>query len=72
MEVVMSLMLEAIIITIVMLFIFAAAFVTLLLLALAMVPVERGMSKIIWESTAPKRRIEAQPGGTFRDFSSKH
>lgn len=68
----MSVILEAIIISIVMLFVFGAAFVTLFILALTMTPVERGLSKIIWENARPKRRPQPQQGGTFRDFSQKH
>lgn len=68
----MSVILEAIIISIVMLFVFGAAFVTLFILALAVTPVERGLSKIIWESAKPRRLPQAQQNGSFRDFSKKH
>ena len=71
-EVVMPIILEAIIISIVMLFVFGTAFAAVFLLALAMTPIEKGLSKIIWESTTPRRKSPVQQNGTFRDFSMKH
>ena len=68
----MPIILEAIVISIVMLLIFGASFFAIFLLAIAMAPVEHGLSKIIWESTTPRRKSQMQQNGTFRDFSMKH
>lgn len=68
----MPVILEAIVISAVMLLIFGIAFFALFLLAVAMAPVERGLSKIIWDSTTPKRPLPPPPKGSFRDFSKKH
>ncbi|MEI6206835.1 MAG: hypothetical protein WCP20_08635 [Desulfuromonadales bacterium] len=68
----MPVILEAIIISAVMLLIFGMAFLAIFLLAITMAPVERSLSKIIWDSTAPKRPLPAPPKGSFRDFSKKH
>jgi hypothetical protein len=72
MEAVMPVFLEAIIISIVMLLIFGAAFVAIFLVAITMAPVERSLSKMIWDATAPKRPLPQPPKGGFKDFSSKH
>jgi hypothetical protein len=72
MEAVMPVFLEAIIISMVMLMIFGAAFVAIFLVAITMAPVERSLSKIIWDATTPKRPLPQPPKGGFKDFSSKH
>lgn len=73
MEAVMPVILEAILISFAMLLIFGVAFLAIFLLALTMSPVERSLSKIIWDSTTPKRPLPQPPkGGSFRDFSKKH
>jgi hypothetical protein len=68
----MPVILEAILISAGMLMIFGIAFFAIFLLAVAMAPVERSLSKIIWDSTAPKRPLPPPPKGSFRDFSKKH
>ena len=68
----MPIILEAIIVSVVMLLIFGASFFAFFFLALAMTPVERGLSKIIWETTNPRRRYPVPKNGTYRDFSMKH
>lgn len=68
----MPVILEAILVSLGMLLIFSLAFLALFLLAITMIPVERGLSKMIWDATAPKRLPVSQPKTTFRDFSKKH
>lgn len=68
----MPVILEAILISAGMLFIFGIAFLAIFLLAVAMAPVERSLSKIIWDSTAQKRPLPPPPKGSFRDFSKRH
>jgi len=68
----MPVILEAILVSFGMLFIFALAFLAIYLLAITMSPIERGLSKMIWDATAPKRPVPASPKGPYRDFSRKH
>jgi hypothetical protein len=69
----MPVILEAILVSAGMLIIFGVAFLALFLLAITMSPIERSLSKIIWDATAPKRQLPPPPPkGSFRDFSSKH
>ncbi|MFA7403002.1 MAG: hypothetical protein WC007_03345 [Pelobacteraceae bacterium] len=68
----MPVILEAILVSFGMLFIFALAFLALFLLAITMSPIERGLSKMIWDATTPKRPVPAPPKGSYRDFSRKH
>ena len=67
----MPIIIEAILVSAAMLLIFAMAFLAMFLLAISMFPVERGLSKIIWEATAPKK-LRPPPKPSFRDFSKKH
>jgi hypothetical protein len=68
----MSVVMEAILVSFGMIFIFALAFIALYLLAITMYPIERSLSKIIWDATTPKRPLPPLPKGSFRDFSRKH
>lgn len=68
----MPVILEAILVSAGMLFIFALAFLAVYLLAITMSPIERGLSKMIWDATNPKRPATVPLKGSFRDFSSKH
>lgn len=68
----MPVILEAILVSLGMLFIFALAFLGLFLLAITLSPIERGLSKMIWDATTPKKPAAAAPKGSFRDFSRKH
>ncbi|MGD0584284.1 MAG: hypothetical protein ABSA86_00710 [Oryzomonas sp.] len=69
----MPLMIEAIFIAVTMLIAFLMAFVMMFLLALFLSPIERGLSKIIWDRTASRRpATPGQKGPTYRDFSKKH
>lgn len=67
----MSLVIEAILISIGMILLFFAAFLGLFLLALSLAPIERGISNYIWaHTTPPPRKIPVQ-NGSFKDFSKK-
>lgn len=66
----MPVVLEAILVSLGMLFIFALAFLAIYLLAITMFPIERGLSKMIWDATKPKKPAASK--GSFRDFSNKH
>ena len=68
----MPVIFEAILITFGMLMVFGSAFIAIFLLAITMAPIERSLSKIIWDSTTPKRPLPAPPKGSFRDFSKTH
>jgi hypothetical protein len=70
----MPVIVEAILVSAIMLLIFALAFLAMFLLAIAMFPIERELSKIVWESTAPKykKSLPTPRKGTFQDFSRKH
>ena len=68
----MPVILEAILVSVGMLFIFALAFLSIYLLAIIMMPIERGLSKMIWDATTHKKPASASINGSFRDFSRKH
>jgi hypothetical protein len=68
----MPVILEAILVSASMLFIFSMSFLAIYILAITMMPIERGLSKIIWDATTPKKPLPAPPKGSFRDFSRKH
>lgn len=68
----MPVIIEAILVSAAMLLIFGLAFLAIFLLAITMSPIERGLSKMIWDATKPKRREPVPLKGSFRDFSSKH
>ena len=68
----MPLIIEAIFIALTMLVAFLLAFVMMFLLALFLSPIERGLSKIIWDRAAARRPASLQKGPTYRDFSKKH
>ena len=68
----MPVILEAILVSAGMLLIFFLAFLAIYLLAITMSPIERSLSKMIWDAATPKRPSSSPPTGTFRDFSRKH
>ena len=69
----MPVILEAILVSAGMLLIFSLAFLAIYLLAITMSPIERSLSKMIWDATNPKRPAPTPPpAGSFRDFSRKH
>lgn len=68
----MPVILEAILASVGMLMIFSVAFFLIFLLAIIMSPIEKGLSKLIWDSTTPQKPLPAPPKGSFKDFSKKH
>lgn len=68
----MPVVLEAILVSAGMMIIFGLAFLAIFLLAITMAPIERELSKIIWDATIPKRPAQTPQKGSFRDFSKKH
>ncbi|MDD2271859.1 MAG: hypothetical protein PHP95_03775 [Desulfuromonadaceae bacterium] len=68
----MPVILEALLISVGMLIIFGVAFFAIFLLAITMSPIERSLSKMIWDATTPKKPVQSPPKGSFRDFSTKH
>ena len=67
----MPVFVEVIFVTLVMIFSFFAVFVLVFLIALMFMPVEKSLSKMIWDMRAPKRPVQTQTGG-FKGFSQKH
>jgi hypothetical protein len=67
----MPIIIEAILVSAAMLLIFALAFLAIFLLAITMSPIERSLSKMIWDATTPKR-LSTPTKGSFRDFSKRH
>lgn len=68
----MSLVVNAFIVSISMLFIFFLAFLMVYLLALFLSPIERSLSKIVWDMTKPPAPTPVARKGSFKDFSKKH
>ncbi|MDD2851976.1 MAG: hypothetical protein PHY09_08790 [Desulfuromonadaceae bacterium] len=68
----MPVIIEALLVSLGMLFVFALAFLGFFLFALTMFPIERGLSKMIWDATAPKKPEPPPPKSAFRDFSRRH
>ncbi|MDD2499893.1 MAG: hypothetical protein PHN92_03615 [Geobacter sp.] len=68
----MPLFVEAIMVVAIMLACFFGVFLLLFLFALALFPVEKSLSKMVWDMTTPKRRPVSQPQGGFKGFSEKH
>ena len=68
----MSLILEAIFMSMGMIVIFFLAFLVLYILALTLAPIERGLSNYIWAHTTPPPPKVPLPTGSFRDFSKKY
>lgn len=68
----MPVIVEVIMVVAVMLASFFGVFLLLFLFALALFPVEKSISKVVWDMTAPPPPKKApQPGG-FKGFSEKH
>jgi len=67
----MPLFVEVIMVVVAMMASFFGVFLLLYLFALALFPVEKSLSKIVWDMTAPPRPKQMpQPG--FKGFSEKH
>ncbi len=61
---------ELIVVVVIMITAFFLVFLLMFLLALFLAPIERSLSKIIWESTS--QPAPTVPKGSFKDFSKKH
>ena len=71
----MPLIVEVFLVSIGMMLGFFAVFLLIFLVALMLLPVEKSLSKVVWELTAPPRkRVPAgQESSTgFKGFSQKH
>jgi hypothetical protein len=68
----MPVIVEAILVSFGMIFIFGLAFLAIFLLAITMSPIERSLSKVIWDATMPKPVQTPQKKGSFKDFSRNH
>lgn len=68
----MSLIAEALFISVSMIVVFFLAFLMMFLLALFLSPIERGLSKFVWGLTTHPTPPPTVPKGSYRDFSKKH
>jgi hypothetical protein len=66
----MTLIVNAILVTFQMMGIFFCAFFVVYLLALLLLPVERGLSKYVWDHTDSIKLARAR--SSFKTFSQKH
>lgn len=62
---------ELVVIVVAMLGAFFLVFLLIFLLALFLSPIERSLSKAIWDMQSPPPPVPAKKG-TFKDFSRKH
>lgn len=67
----MSLVMNAIIISLGMIVLFFLFFVVLFLIAITLSPIEKSLSKMIWDATSPPP-AKVPVKGSFKDFSKKH
>jgi len=67
----MPVFLEAIMVVAIMLASFFGVFLLLFLVALALFPVEKSLSKMVWDMTAPPKTKQIPQTG-FKGFSEKH
>jgi len=71
----MPMIIELVIVVVVMLVAFFLVFLAMFMLAMFLSPIERSLSKMIWDMKAPKQ-ASATPApvktGSFKDFSKKH
>ena len=67
----MTLILEAMLMSMGMIVLFFLSFLVLYILALTLAPIERGLSNYIWTHTTPPPKTPV-PTGSFRDFSKKY
>lgn len=68
----MPVFVEVILASGIMIISFFAVFLLVFLVAVMMLPVEKSLSKVIWDMTAPKRSKPVQTGAGFKGFSQKH
>lgn len=68
----MPVFVEVVMVVAIMLASFFGVFLLIFLFALALFPVEKSLSKVVWEMTEPKRKPLPQKPGGFKGFSEKH
>lgn len=70
----MPIIVEAFLVSIAMILGFFAVFALIFLVALMLLPVEKSISKVVWDMNAPPRRPASPPesGPGFKGFSQKH
>lgn len=70
----MPVIVEAFLVSIAMILGFFAVFALIFLVALMLLPMEKSLSKVVWDLSAPPRRTPAsqEPGPGFKGFSQKH
>lgn len=68
----MPVFVEVVMVVAIMLASFFGVFLLIFLFALALFPVEKSLSKVVWEITEPKRKPLPQKPGGFKGFSEKH
>lgn len=69
----MPLFVEIIMVVAIMMACFFGVFLLLYLFALALFPVEKSLSKMVWDMTAPPpSRTKQTPQPGFKGFSEKH
>lgn len=61
---------ELVVVVVAMIGAFFLVFLLMFLLALFLAPIERALSKMVWDMSAPKKR--PVQSGSFKDFSAKH
>lgn len=70
----MPVIVEAFLVSIAMIIGFFAVFALIFLVALMLLPMEKSLSKVVWELNAPPRRTPSaqESGPGFKGFSQKH
>ena len=69
----MPVFVEAMLVAAAMIAGFFGVFFLVFLLALVLLPVEKSVSKVVWELTTPPKPTASKPSGAgFKDFSNKH
>lgn len=69
----MPLFVEVIVVVAAMLLSVLGVFLLMFVIALALFPVEKSLSKAVWDMTRPKRKpLPQQQQGGFKGFSQKH
>ncbi len=68
----MPVIVEAFLVSIGMVFGFFMIFLLIFLVALMLLPVEKSLSKMVWEITMPRRSSTQQQSPGFKGFSQKH
>lgn len=68
----MPVILEVIMVSAIMILSFFAVFLLIFLIAMMLLPVEKSLSKMVWDMTAPQGRPANPQTAGFKGFSQKH